>query len=205
MIFSAVLRRSLAFGPEHVEWLGRQIARHYPDAEFLPFSDTPLSIGHIRLVDGFPAWWSKMEAMRHLTEDTVVMLDLDTVILRPIDIPVPPNGFAYMQSSPRDFDKVWGGLQISSPEFRKVVSDHFYENPNRAIEDSLGCDQKLYRALWRDRIKLLNVERPDAVVSYKLHYLQQGLMPENAFIAFHGLPRPWHVVEPWIPPLFPSE
>jgi hypothetical protein len=205
MIFSAVLCRSLAFGPEHVEWLGRQVAKHYPDATFTPFSDTPLNIPHERLVNGFPTWWSKMEALRRLTSDTVVMLDLDTVLLKPIDIPVPPPGFAYMQSSPRDFDKIWGGLQFSSPEFRKVVSDRFYENPARIMEDSLGCDQKFYRALFRDRIKLLNVERPDAMVSYKLHYLQQGFLPENAFVGFHGLPRPWHVVEPWIPPLFPSE
>lgn len=204
MIFSAVLRRSLAFGPEHVEWLGRQIAQHYPGAEFRPFTDTELAIPHERLVNGFPTWWSKMEALRRLPEDTVVMLDLDTVLLRPIDIPVPPPGLAYMQGSPRDYDKIWGGLQISSPEFRKAVSERFYENPAGAIDACLGCDQKYYRGLWRENIKLLNVERPDAVVSYKLHYLQQGLLPENAFVMFHGLPRPWHAPDPWIPPLFPS-
>ena len=203
MIFSAVLTRSLAFGPEHVAWLGRQIAKHYPDARFIPFSDTALSIPHERLVNGFPTWWSKMEALRRLTEGTVVMLDLDTVLLRTLDIPVPLPGLAYMQASPRDYDKVWGGLQISSPEFRKAVSDKFYENPQAAIDSCLGCDQKWYRALWRDQIKLLNVVRPDAMVSYKLHYLQQGLLPENAFVGFHGLPRPWHAPDPWIPPLLP--
>lgn len=203
MIFSAVLRRSLAFGPEHVEWLGRQIARVYPDAEFRPFSDTPLSIPYEPLHDGFPAWWSKMEALRRIKDGTVVMMDLDTVLPRAIDIPVPPEGFAYMHASPRDIDKIWGGLQISSPEFRRVVTDHFYAYPEENIAACGGCDQRYYAGGFRDRIKVLNAVRPDAVVSYKLHILQQGLKPENAFVMFHGLPRPWHAQQDWIPPLFP--
>ena len=55
MIVSAVLRRSLAFGPEHVEWLGRQVARVYPEAVFIPFVDTDLKIPHRRLKEGLPA------------------------------------------------------------------------------------------------------------------------------------------------------
>lgn len=204
MIFSAVLRRSLAFGPEHVEWLGRQIARVYPGHEFRPFSDTPLSIPHERLEDGFPAWWSKMEALRRIKEGTVFMLDLDTVLTRAIDLPVPEDGFAYMQAAPRDVSKIWGGFQISSPAFRRTVTEHFYSDPEKHMELCLGCDQKYYRALFMPHIKLLNGVRPDAVVSYKIHVLQNGLQPENAFIGFHGLPRPWQTDHDWVPPLYPS-
>jgi hypothetical protein len=186
VIVSCVLRASLSFGPEHVEWLGRQVAEHYPDATFLPFSDVPLRIPHERLVEGLPTWWSKMEAYRRLKEGTVLMLDIDTVLLRPIDIPVPPEGTAYMQSSPRNIYKLWGALQISSPEFRRMVTDKFFRDDN-----------------WLSRIKTLNAARPDAVVSYKLHVLHQGIRPENAFVMFHAQPRPWHAVESWIPPLFP--
>lgn len=203
MIVSCVLRASLSFGPEHVEWLGRQVAEHYPEATFLPFSDVPLRIPHERLVEGLPTWWSKMEAYRRLKEGTVLMLDIDTVLLKPIDIPVPPEGTAYMQSSPRNIYKLWGALQISSPEFRRLVTDKFFRDPQTAMVECKGCDQKYYVDNWLPRIKTLNVARPDAVVSYKLHVLHQGIRPENAFVMFHAQPRPWHAVESWIPPLFP--
>lgn len=203
MIISAVLRRSLAFGPEHIEWLGRQVARVYPDVEFVPFSDVELRIPYRRLVEGLPAWWSKMEALRALKDDTVLMLDIDTALPRAIDLPVPAEGYAIMQSSPNNVDKLWGGLQFSSPEFRRLVTDHFFRDPQGLMVACGGCDQKHYQAHWMSRIKLLNALRPDAAVSYKLHVLQHGLRPENAFVMFHAQPRPWHTEHDWITPLFP--
>jgi hypothetical protein len=203
VIISAVLRASLAFKAEHVEWLGRQVARVYPNVEFVPFSDVPLSIPYRRLEDGLPTWWSKMEALKKLPDGPVMMVDLDTVFTRTIDLPAPPDGFAYMQASPRNVDQLWGGIQISSPAFRRAVTEHFYEDPQKRIEECNGCDQRYYHENHRKRLKILNVVRPDAVVSYKLHVLQHGLQPENAIVMFHGLPRPWHVEFPWVPPLTP--
>lgn len=201
MIISAVLRQSLAFGPEHVEWLGRQVERVYPNAKFLPFSDVALSIPHERLAESLPSWWAKMEAYKRLTSGTVMMLDLDCVLLKDFDPPTPEAGMAYMQVSARNSDLVWGGLSISSPEFRRAVTDHFYVDPQERIKAVAGCDQRYYSRNWRKYIKTLNMARPDACVSYKMHYLQQGLQPNNAVVMFHGLPRPWHVIEDWIPPL----
>ncbi len=40
---------------------------------------------------------------------------------------------------------------------------------------------------WMPRIKTLNVARPDAVVSYKVHVMQQGLQPDNAFITIRKM------------------
>lgn len=203
MIISCVLRQSLAFGPEHVEWLGRQVADKYPGAMFVPFTDVPLKIPHERLKEMLPAWWSKMEALRALKDDTVLMLDLDTVLPRSIDLPVPREGNAIMQTAPRDINKVWGGLQFSSPTFRHLVTSHFFQDPQGRIAECGGDDQKYYRQYWLPRIDVLNVIRPDAAVSYKIHVMQQGLRPENAFVMFHSQPRPWQCDESWVPPLFP--
>lgn len=204
MIFSCVLRKSLAFGPEHVEWLGRQVERFYPECEFRPFSDVPLGIPHEILRDNLPTWWSKMEAYARLQAlAPVTMLDLDTVITRRLELPVPEEDFAYMQASPRHVEKVWGGFQISSPRFRRTVVEHFYKDPEAAMAACNGCDQKYYTAHHRSKIKILNALIPDAIVSYKMHVLQQGLQPANAFIMFHALPRPWHCQESWIPRLLP--
>lgn len=203
MIISCVLRQSLAFGPEHVEWLGRQAALHYPDARFVPYSDVPLKVPHERLKESLPTWWSKMEALRALKDDTVLMLDLDTVLIKRIELPVPSEGNAIMQTAPRDINKVWGGLQFSSRTFRELVTSHFFQDPQGRIAECGGDDQKYYRLHWLPRIAVLNVERPDAVVSYKMHVMQQGIQPENAFVMFHGMPRPWQVEHEWCPPLFP--
>lgn len=203
MIISCVLRQSLAFGPEHVEWLGRQVAERYPEARFIPFTDVPLKIPHERLKDMLPTWWSKFEALRRLKEDTVLMMDVDLVLAKTIDLPVPKEGNALMQTAPRDVNKVWGGLQFSSPTFRELVTNHFFQDPQGRIAECGGDDQKYYRQYWLPRIDVLNVVRPDAVVSYKMHVMPQGLKPENAFVLFHGLPRPQHLTEYWIPPLFP--
>ncbi len=202
MIFSAVLRRSLAFGPEHVEWLGKQIAHHYPGIEFRPFTDTKVSIPHEILHEGLPAWWSKMEALRRIAEDVpVVMIDLDTVVLRNVALPVPPEGRAYMQTGPRNIDKIWGGFQISTPSFRRAVTDEFFQDPVGAMNACNGCDQIYYETRHREKIISLNAVLPDGLVSYKLHVLKRGLDPNNAFVLFHGLPRPWSTDHEWVPPL----
>jgi len=204
MIVSCVLRKSLAFGPEHVLWLGRQLAQFYPNAEFRPFSDVPLPIPHERLTEGLPTWWSKMEAYKRLPDDLVMMLDLDLVWMQPL----PPllklaDGEAYMQTSPRDIDKVWGAFLLSTPGFRRVVTEHFYSDPAGNMLACNGCDQRYYRDNFLALINPMNVAAPDAIISYKLHYLQQGFTDKTALVVFHGFPRPWQVQESWIPPLHP--
>jgi hypothetical protein len=200
-IVSCVLTKSIAFDERHVEWLGRQVAAYCSDAQFVPFSNVPLSIPHERLERGLPSWWAKMEALARLPDGSVLMLDLDTVIIRPWTAPPVPAGYAYMQSAPNIRDHFWGGMQLSSPEFRATLAAHF--DP-RHVDEAEGCDQKYYRQHWLSRLKPMQFVRPDEFVSFKLHVEQHGLRPQNTFVMFHGLPRPWNVSRPWIPPLEPA-
>lgn len=206
MIISCVLRKSLAFGPEHVEWLGRQVAKHYPEAAFLPFSDVALSIPYVPLKEGLPTWWSKMEAYKRLVDDDLVMmLDLDVVLLKALpELPPLLDGEAYMQTSPRDIDKVWGAFQISTPAFRRTIVEHFYSDVAGNMLACNGCDQRYYRDNFLSLINPMNTAAPDAIISYKLHYLQQGFTDKTSIVVFHGFPRPWQVQETWIPPLVPT-
>lgn len=202
MIVSCVLRKSLAFGPEHVAWLGRQVAKHYPEATFLPFSDVPLTIPYERLHEGLPTWWSKMEAYKRLPDGPVMMLDLDVVLLKALPkLPDLADGEAYMQTSPRDIDKVWGAFQLSTPAFRRAVVEHFYSDVEGNMLACNGCDQKYYRDNFLHLINPMNTAAPDAIISYKLHYLQQGFTDKTCILVFHGFPRPWQTDEPFVPPL----
>jgi hypothetical protein len=91
VIVTAVLNKSRAFDERHVLWLGRQVAKHMPEARFLPFADVPLPIDHVQVRTDLTDWWMKMEIARHGLEEPVLVLDLDMVLLGPIPVKTVPT------------------------------------------------------------------------------------------------------------------
>lgn len=198
---TCVLRTGPGFRADHVYWLGRQVARFMPDWQFLPFVDTPMNIPHVMLEKDDPSWWAKMEAMERLPDGPVVTMDIDTVLVRPWSPPIPAPGRAFMRVGDRDPMKVWGGLQVSSPEFRKAVTTHYRAHTDGLMTECIWCDQRYYNRYWIDRIDPLQIVCPDEVVSYKMHVMDRGLKPDMAVVMFHAHPRPWAAPDSWIPPL----
>lgn len=199
MIFSAVLRRSIAFKPWHVQWLRDQIAEHYPEVQFRAFTDSNVGIP---LHKGLVGQWSKMEAYQHLPVGDVLMLDLDTVLLRRMDLPKPKPGRAFAYFSPDDREKPWGGWILSSAEWRAEVVKHFWSNPENAIGEAQGSDQRYFKKYFLDTMDPINVLRPGELASYKRGGFYEGTPPsETAFVLFHGQPRPFDLDLPWIPKL----
>src|SRR5690606_16907466 len=72
-----VLRSGGGFGPEHVQWL----ARHGPGLVGLPYVPVP-GVGTIALQHDWPGWWAKMEAYGPTIDGDILLIDLDTVVLR---------------------------------------------------------------------------------------------------------------------------
>lgn len=203
MIVSCVLRQSPAFGPTHVEWLAAQVSRFMPDWTFLPFSDVPLAVPHRRLESDLPAWWAKMEIHRAGLGGPVLVMDLDTVILRPWKVKAAQLAHPYvMRHFTRDGsqkpEEFACGILLTTPEFRSRVAEHF--RPEH-IEESGGDDQRYYKKYHDKALRRFQDYWPDEFVSYKLHGAQHGLRPDNTFVNFHGLPRPWDLSESWIPKL----
>ena len=200
MIFSAVLKRSIAFKPWHVHWLRDQIAQFYPDAQFRAYTDVP-GLG-IPLHKNLVNQWSKMEAYQSLPKQDVLMLDLDTVLLRPMDLPKPKPGRAICYFSPEDREKPWGGWILSSPEWRAAVVEHFWKNPEHYIGEAYGSDQRYFKKYHLDTLDPINVSHPGELASYKRGGFYEGTPPsETAFVLFHGQPRPFDLDLSWIPKL----
>jgi len=207
VIVSAVLRQSVAFGPQHVAWLAAQVSKHLPDAVFLPFSDVPLAMPHVRLTTGLPAWWAKMEIHSANLSGPVLVMDLDTVIRRSwittaAQLSAPYVMRHFTADGCRIPEQFMCGMMLTTDAFRRTVADHF--RPEH-IDEAGGDDQRYYWKYHRNALRRFQDEWPDEFVSYKAHVLQHGLRPDNTFINFHGLPRPWDLSESWIPCLHPAE
>lgn len=188
MIIAPVLRRSAEFDERHVYWFGRQVAAHYPEATYLPFSDTDLAIPHVRIDTTLPKWWAKMEITKHETDEPMLIIDLDTVLLRHVEI---PTDRPYILRHFTHKDKVAGGMVLWTPDFRQRLNRHFFADPRRHMVDANGDDQRYYSRHFGDELGRFQDVLPDEIVSYKFTVQHWGVHPRHAFVFYHGAPRPW--------------
>lgn len=191
MIKACVLRSGGDFGPEHVRWLARQV----PDLVCL--TDTPVEgVECIALEHDWPGWWAKMEMFGPSLTGDVLMIDLDTVVLRMPEMPdrttVLENfadsgwmGSGFMYVTAADRARVWAGW-MQNPE------KHMRDNrtwpkwgDQGFLQDYIGG-----AARWGENVR-----------SYKIHIRGRALPPGVDVVCMHGRPRPWEARESWIPSL----
>ena len=86
-LITCVLKTGGDFTVDHVHWLKAQCARVMPDWEFACWSDIE-NWEFLPLTENLPKWWSKMEVYRDTYDATwpILMVDLDTVFLKPLEI-----------------------------------------------------------------------------------------------------------------------
>lgn len=190
---ACVLRSGGDFGPEHVQWLARQVPG------LVCLSDVPVQgTETIPLQHDWPGWWSKLEMFGPSLSGDVLMLDLDTVVLQ---IPELPTETTVL----RDFSEpsvMGSGLMFVTEADRRRVWEAWMADPDGHMRRNARWpqwgDQGFLQPLIGRSQKWQDVAR---VYSYKAH-CRAGL-PEGAqVVCFHGKPRPWHVKAPWVPPLY---
>ncbi len=91
-----VLRSGGRYDATWVERLARGVRRHAPAfTRFLCLTDLPMDIDGVERVclrHDWPAWWAKMEAFRPgLSDGTMLLCDLDTVLTGPADALAEPG------------------------------------------------------------------------------------------------------------------
>jgi hypothetical protein len=201
-----VFRSGGDFLPHHVRVLRRQVFDWSPrDTQFICLSDVPIpGVETLSLATEWPGFWAKMELFS-LPGDFLFM-DLDTVILGPID--------DFLK--PRPLTTFGGALMWLPAESRKEPGEIFRADPEGIMREYGGEDVFL-RAVWagehtvprtfvdqviRDRkmTRQWNDELPGQLVFRKYHgLLQPGCSitrSDNArIVIFSGLPRPWHTKE----------
>lgn len=154
--------------------------------------------GAIPLNRNLPKWWSKIEIYESDLEGPALVIDLDTVFVRPLMIrPEHENRAIAIRDPWRDGSKraerLGGGFMYLPRWARQKLVDAF--DPGLIGQD----DQPFVHAVLSDTALRFQDHYLDEVVSYKAQVRALGLQPDNRAIYFHGIPRPWSVSEPWIP------
>lgn len=193
MVIACVLRSGGDFGPEHVQWLAKQV----PGLVCLSDVEVP-GVQTIPLHHDWPGWWAKMCAHdTDLLPGDILLLDLDTVVL---SLPETPTETTVL----RDFtdpDCMGSGFMFVTEADRKRIWEAWIADPARHMRENQRWpnwgDQGFLKPLighcqkWQDIAK---------VYSYKVNC--RSALPEDAqVVCFHGKPRPWDVRADWVPRL----
>jgi len=207
MLTVLCLRTGDRYAKTYVHALARAVERHLSQPHrFICMTDDPegLDCRTIPVPLGLPRWWGKLYAFSADWTDRVLFMDLDTVVLGPLD------GFAATTrpfACIRPFYRPGGiasGLMSIAPGTAPEVWRRFARDPGAAIAATAARadppwnhgDQRwlelmgLRPAYWQDLL-------PGQLVSWKVH-CRAGVPPGARVVAFHGRPDPHEVADPII-------
>lgn len=192
-----VLKSGGDFKPLHVQALQRQVAKWAPLATFECLTDVAVPGVNTRpLVHNWPGWWSKMELFRPDMTGEFLFMDLDTVLVGPLDDIARVGKLTLLRDFYRDGKKLregLGGALIYSTEAdRKPIWDDFIVRPSLSMAMNRRGDQHYFEHFWLRKGARWQDVVPGQVVSYKVH-CAHGVPPEARIVCFHGKPRPFEV------------
>jgi hypothetical protein len=198
-----VLRSGREYGPQDVAALDHCLKRFLPGFTLECLSDVDVPVPRIPLTENWPGWWSKMELFRPGILGDIFYLDLDTVIVRPIEH-LATIGRLTMLADFYYPQQIASGLMYLPQSCRAAVWNKWIANPQGHMAENLrGGDQAFLRTIpaMRDA-ECWQKAFPDQVISYKVHLIVKAgrkTLPESArIVCFHGKPRPRSVDAPWI-------
>lgn len=179
-----VLRSGGDFKPEHVQRLARQV----PGLLCLSDMDVP-GVETKPLLWGWPGWWSKMEVYGAHLDTDILLIDLDTHVIRMPRMPavtmVLPDfykpalmGSGFMYVTVEDQARIWS-------EWMRDPQGHMRRCRTRTCWGDQGFLMPLIGGSprWGSN-----------VVSWKVH-CKAGIPEAADVVVFHGRPRPWQVME----------
>ena len=183
------------YGPQHVSALQKQLAKWAPEAQFECLTDMRVDGVTTRpLRHGWPGWWSKMELFDPEVPGDFLFMDLDTVIVGPLDDILAVRDLTLLRDFYRDGKKLkeglGSGLMYVPDEARRTVWNFWRQQPQLQMRVYGRGDQHLLERLWLNTAKRWQDVVPRQVVSYKVHC--QVSVPDDArIVCHHGFPRPW--------------
>ena len=187
------------YGPEYPENLASAVSRNLmAPHDFLCFTDNPaLPMWMLEpALNALPGWWQKPSLFGLRGFDRYLYLDLDTIVVGSLDALVEvPHPFCAIQpfrDIPRNRGKILSGVMVWDDGFGEEILRGF---PTAAPPKGYPGDQD-----WiSEKASELHTFPPGWVVSYKHHCLgKDGPPPGARVVAFHGVPRPHEVSDPWV-------
>lgn len=204
--YGSTEKTRLGYKPEHVYAIQNQIKKHYkkPHKFFCLTDHENLKCPTIKLLHNWPGWWSKLELFRFnfSPEETIVYIDLDTVILSDITtlVDYPHKFSALAEALPQGITDnlgsgimIWTGAQIDIYNKFKEGAAHFM-NIHRA-----HGDQAFIQEMRPGFMKLQ--DKFCGLYSYKFTLQDKDNPPvDTKIIYFSGKPKPWQadVNHSWI-------
>ena len=203
-----VLRSGREFLPTHVLALRRMVWENSPpNTDFICLSDVKIpGVYTLPLLHKWPGFWAKMELFSPAMKDDFLFMDLDTVILGPIDDFLKPRPLT-----------TFGGALMWLPEKDRVEPWELFNKNPEGVMAEYGGEDVFLRAVWakqhtvprtfvdqvlRDRTMTLqwHKELPEQLAFRKYRgLLQPGSSitrsDDTRIVIFSGLPRPWHTTE----------
>lgn len=193
-----VLKESAVYTPARVEWLRRQIT----DAHLVTLGDNRDAT--IPLMFDWPGWWSKLELCRPDIPGDVFFVDLDTVVLGPVEPFTRRNWTTFLSDFYRPRQLQSSVMYLTAADRARVWAE-WIKDPAGIIRRfaakraGFNGDQNFFEevlgqgvARWQD------TPGTTPVCSYKVDMMGRGHKPTTGLIVFHGRPRPWDVEgAPW--------
>jgi len=195
------------FTAKHVQALQRQCAKYAPLDDF--YCITPKKIPGVECLPDthcWPGWWVKFEAFAPHITGTILYMDIDTVIVGPLDDLVKQTKLTMLRDFYRDGKKLKMGLQASlmllPEEDRFEPWSRFRVNPTKFMEENKAKgDQPMLEECYMGRAQIWQDVLPGQIVSAKVdcgagNIFRPAVVPADArIIIFHGRPRPWDCKE----------
>lgn len=184
---ACVLKSGGIYGAAWVAQLRAGVACYLPAHRFVCLSDVEVPCERIRLVHGWPGWWSKVELFRpDLFEGRVLFFDLDVL----------PTGDLAPLAAGAGFRiaKDWWLPGFNSSVMSWDAGDtEIFDRFTPKVMSRLRGDQD-----WITECKPgAATYEPGLVVSYKAHCRDRGL-PDNArVVVCHGRPKPPEINDEW--------
>ena len=179
------------YTPNDVARLKKMVADNLGPHRFVCFSDVDVPCERIALKHNWPGWWSKLELFAEPFEDTVLYLDLDTVVAGPLD-----ELLAY----PHQFTMLRGFKHGHLAASGMMAWTGDYSHLHRAFEADPDRWMNLYRVMPRLGDMAFISERqapahywqdlfPARIFSYKLELAERPRPADARVVLFHGQPK----------------
>jgi hypothetical protein len=166
----------------YINRLGSSVARHLKQEhryEPLRLDDSPL-----------PGWFRKLEIFRPgRFTGRVLYLDLDSLIVGPLDALVEHKGAVHLKDWGWEKDIVFGGVWVFDAE---VEGKKIWDAYTPKVAEQFADDQQ-----WLTTLGVFDRLPKGAVVSYRYHS-KQGAPSGASVIAFHGAPKIAEVKDNWV-------
>jgi hypothetical protein len=211
----SVLRSGSIYQPRHVRWLRDQLAKHLQTPHrFVCLADCDVAgVETVPMVHKLPVTRSKLELFRaDLFPDpaeSVLFVDLDTVILRDFALPVCPEGEVYYIRE-RDRHASWTCWASGIMYFRgggtlHRILDRFLEDRAAGLDPAWefpGEQEFSSYCIYFERLaRLRDIERLLAVRLYDNHWPSTNPPPEAHLVTWTYRVKPWDSGLSWVPPL----